>query len=220
MGDPEAACTGERVPEKAAPEVILQALSSSDMEEDGVEQTAADFSTSFWRRLPKRRPGRLQMWIVKRDDDMTMSCHSEDTTAGGGRGIVSNAHGDVPMSILQHKGTRQTRSTTTITSTTTTTTTTMKKRRKEQQQEGDTPRYPLTSYKNSRCLNNGGRLDELLKEVAGCKCDAVLLSEPWRQRKIDVRVELWSHLHGRWWLQSKSRSRNTLEQEVDGSGRP
>ena len=41
------------------------------------------------------------------------------------------------------------------------------------------------TQKNARCLNNGDRFDELLKEFEGCKWDANLLSEPGDTRKID-----------------------------------
>ena len=41
-----------------------------------------------------------QSRFTKRDDDMTTSNHAQDTTAGGGRGIFSNTHGDVLMSIF------------------------------------------------------------------------------------------------------------------------
>ena len=55
MGDPMAACTVERAPEKAAPEMIPDGLSSdSDLEEDGGEQ---------WLQSPQHpNPDELQMF--------------------------------------------------------------------------------------------------------------------------------------------------------------
>ena len=53
---------------------------------------------------------------MKHEDDMTTNSHTRDT-AGEGRGFFSNTHGDVLMSILQHRHTANTSSTTTTTTT-------------------------------------------------------------------------------------------------------
>ena len=54
-----------------------------------------------------KKPVRKTVDNLKRDDDMTTSCHARDT-AGRGRSIFSNTNGDVPMSILQQKHTANT----------------------------------------------------------------------------------------------------------------
>ena len=82
---------------------------------------------------------------VKHDDGMTTSCRARDT-AGGGRVAFSNAHGDVPMSILQPMHTKNTHGNDdTRTTNTTTTTATRKKGRQSSssKQEGKSPRDTL-----------------------------------------------------------------------------
>ena len=147
---------------------------------------------------------------VKREDGITTGSHARDT-AGGGRGTFSNAYGDVPMSILQkeahgkhtphprqlpqpkrpqpqqckRKGRSSSKKETRNNSSS----------NKEKMKED----YSEMSFdiirKNARCLNNGGRFDELLKELEGCKWDAVLLSETWMQEKREIWESTFGHIY-------------------------
>ena len=58
----------------------------------------------------------MDQWTSKKNEtkdcnDMTMSSPKQDTTAGAGRGIFSNTHGDVPGSIFQQRHTANTQPT-------------------------------------------------------------------------------------------------------------
>ena len=93
-----------------------------------------------------------------------------------------------------------------------------RKRRNNQQQEGDKQQQQQKrkhegrslrdvfwhNTRNARWLNNGDPFDELHTELEGCKWDANFPEWHLETRKKDLGVELWSHHHERWWLQSKN----------------
>ena len=63
-------------------------------------------------------------------------------------------------------------------------------RKKERKKEHDSE----TCFDVSRCLNSGNRFDELQEELEGCKWDAVLLCETWRQEKEQIWESTCGHI--------------------------
>ena len=134
---------------------------------------------------------------VKRDHDMTSSSHPEDA-------VISRTQ---TVRILQQRHTTNT----------TTTTTTPKKEDKAAANKENRREITLRDHlKNARCLNNGHLVDELPTELEGCKWDAVLLCETWRQEQRERSGDKHAgHTYGCWYFRSKALSWNTLEGEME-----
>ena len=66
-----------------------------------------------------------------------------------------------------------------------------------------------------RSLTSSDRIEELRREVEGCKWDAQLLSETWRPNQAELlRVAARTHFYGCRKIRERTRRGNTSEQDV------
>ena len=114
----------------------------------------------------------------------TVSSHQVDRGKQDGMTVRGHRHDDVPMCVLRQWHAHQIRKTTTRTTTTNTKTTEVAAKSKSSSSKNDSAKKKKNSelpfdinQQNARSLHSGDRFEELLKEVKGCKWDAILLTE-------------------------------------------